>query len=150
MSLRTLGCGCEVHRRARGARRARRSWCGARPSPPRICASLIARASRAYPTGPSASTQQVLALGIGLAVRRGGSIPSVISAPKTVGKTVLAGGEREADRAVEAVVVGDGQAGEPEPRRFDRQLLGVAGAVEEGEIGVAVELGVPGGGPPCP
>ena len=55
---------------------------------------------------------------------------------------MLTGGEREADHPVEAVVVGDGQGGEPEPGGFVRQLLGVARAVEEREVGVAVQLRV--------
>ena len=48
----------------------------------------------------------------------------------------------EADDAVEAVVVGDGEGVEPEPGSLGGQLLGVRGPVEEGEVGVAVELGV--------
>jgi hypothetical protein len=39
-------------------------------------------------------------------------------------------------------VVGDGEGGEPEPGRLVDQLLGMAGAVEEGEVGVTVQLGV--------
>ena len=38
------------------------------PFSPAICASLIARASRAYPTGPFREHEQVLALGVGLTV----------------------------------------------------------------------------------
>ena len=57
-------------------------------------------------------------------------------------ETMVAGSQREADRAVETVVVGDRQCREAEPRRLHRQVLGVARAVEEGEIGVAVELRV--------
>ena len=111
------------------------------PFSPAICASLIARARRAYPTGPSASTSRCSPSGSGSPLA-GRVIPSVISAPKTVGSPCVARREREADRAVEAVVVGDGQRRQPEARRFHRQLLGVAGAVEEGEVGVAVQLGV--------
>ena len=48
----------------------------------------------------------------------------------------------EADHAVEAVVVGQGQSGQAEPDRLGGQLLGVAGAVEEGEVGVGVQFGV--------
>ena len=48
----------------------------------------------------------------------------------------------EADDAVEAVVVGDGQGREAEPGRLVDQLLGVARTVEEGEVRVAVQLGV--------
>ena len=48
----------------------------------------------------------------------------------------------EADDAVEAVVVGEGEGLEAEAGRLLGQLLGVAGAVEEAEVRVAVELGV--------
>ncbi len=52
------------------------------------------------------------------------------------------GGLGEADHAVEAVVVGQGQCGQAEPDRLGGQLLGMAGAVEEGEVGVGVQFGV--------
>ena len=52
------------------------------------------------------------------------------------------GGLGEADHAVEAVVVGEGQRLQAEPGRLLGQLLGVGGAVEEAEVGVAVQLGV--------
>ena len=39
-------------------------------------------------------------------------------------------------------MVGEGQRLEPEPGRLLGQLLGVRGAVEEAEVGVAVQLGV--------
>ena len=48
----------------------------------------------------------------------------------------------EPDDAVEAVVVGDREPVEAEASRLVDELLGVAGAVEEGEVGVAVQLGV--------
>ncbi len=44
----------------------------------------------------------------------------------------------EADHAIEAVVVGQGDGGQAESDCLGNQLLGVAGAVEEGEIGVGV------------
>ena len=46
----------------------------------------------------------------------------------------------KADDAVETVVIGDGQRFETETGSFLRQLLGVRGAVEEREVGVAVQL----------
>ena len=49
---------------------------------------------------------------------------------------------REAHDAVEAVVIGDGQRGEPQARGLVDQLLGMAGPVEEREVRVAVQLGV--------
>ena len=84
LSLCALGCGC----RCTGARAARASAStvvrGA-PFSPAICASLIARASRAYPTGPSASTRRCSPSGSGSPFA-GRVIPSVSSAPKTVGR----------------------------------------------------------------
>ena len=53
-----------------------------------------------------------------------------------------AGGLGEAHDAVEAVVVGERERLEPEPGRLGDQFLGVRGAVEEREVGVAVQLGV--------
>ena len=48
----------------------------------------------------------------------------------------------EADHAVEPVMVGDGQRGEAEPDRLFGQLLGMRSAVEEAEVGMAVQLGI--------
>ena len=48
----------------------------------------------------------------------------------------------EADHPVEPVVVGDGERLETEPGSFGGELLGVRRAVEEREVGVAVELGI--------
>ena len=48
----------------------------------------------------------------------------------------------EADDAVEAVVVGQGEGIEAEAGGLGGQLLGVRRPVEEGEVGVAVQLGV--------
>ena len=48
----------------------------------------------------------------------------------------------EADDAVEAVVITDGERLEPEPDRLGGQFLGVGGPVEEGEVGVAVQFRV--------
>ena len=58
------------------------------------------------------------------------------------GQAERPGRHREPDRPVEAVVVGERQRRQAEPDRLGGQLLGVAGAVEEGEVGVGVELGV--------
>ena len=49
---------------------------------------------------------------------------------------------READDASELVMVGDGERGEAELLRARDERLGERGAVEEGESGVGVELGV--------
>ena len=48
----------------------------------------------------------------------------------------------EADDPVEAVVIGDGEGVEAQSGRLGGQLLRVRRAVEEREVGVAVELGV--------
>ena len=83
----------------------------------------------------------MLALGVGFAVGGPGDPERQLGAEDRR-EVVLTRREREAHRAVETVVVGDRQPGQPEARRLLRQLLGVAGAVEEGEVGVAVQLGV--------
>src|SRR6202030_4745798 len=51
---------------------------------------------------------------------------------------------REAHDTVEAVVIGDRERTQTEARRFFGQLLGMAGAVEKGEIRMAVQLRVHG------
>ena len=48
----------------------------------------------------------------------------------------------ESDDTVETIVIRDGQRFEPESGCFFGKLLGVRGAVEEGEVGVAMQLGV--------
>ena len=53
-----------------------------------------------------------------------------------------AGGEREAHHAVQTVVVGDGEGRQILPGGLVRQLLGMAGPVEEREVRVAVQLRV--------
>ena len=50
----------------------------------------------------------------------------------------------EADRAVQAVMVGDGQPGQPELDGPLDQLVRRRRPVEEREVGVAVEFGVRG------
>ncbi len=54
------------------------------------------------------------------------------------------GGAGEPDRAVEAVVVGDGQPGQPQLDGPFDQIVRCRGAIEEREVGVAVEFGVRG------
>ena len=56
-----------------------------------------------------------------------------------------AGGLGEADDAVKAIVIGDRQRLQPEAVGLLGQLLGVRCPVEEGEVAVAVQLGVRGG-----
>ena len=56
------------------------------PFSPASCASLIALASRAYPTGPCASTIRCSPGGSAIAVRAGSVAPRVSSVPNTVGR----------------------------------------------------------------
>ncbi len=58
----------------------------------------------------------------------------------------LAAGVAVLDGAVEALVVGDGQGVHAQLGGAGGEGLGGGGAVEEGEVGVGVELGVHGGG----
>ena len=51
------------------------------------------------------------------------------------------GGRAEADRAVQAVVIGDRQRAHPQPRRPFDQLVRARRPVEEREVRVAVQLG---------
>jgi hypothetical protein len=133
----------EVHRRARGM--GQRVDGGAR------CALLsrhLCRTDRARQPcvahRPLGQDDEVLALRVGFAVGRPGDAQRELG-PEDRGQVELPGGEREADRAVETVVVGDRETDQPQARRLLRQLFRVAGAVEEGEVGVAVQLGVPHG-----
>jgi hypothetical protein len=48
----------------------------------------------------------------------------------------------EADDAGEAVVVGDGEGAKAEGGALAGHVLGIAGAVQEGEVRVGVEFGV--------
>jgi hypothetical protein len=54
------------------------------------------------------------------------------------------GGLRELHRAAQPVVVGQRERAVPEPRSRAGQLVGKRGAVEEGEGGMGVQLGVHG------
>ena len=87
---------------------------------------------------------QVGAVGVGDAgAERPGSGPGDGElGPEDGGQADGPGRLGEADHPVEAVVVGEGQGGQAEPGRLRGQLLGMAGPVEEGEVGVGVELGV--------
>ena len=132
--------GIEVHAGAGGAREPRDRGAGGALLPREL--RLADRPGEAGVSGrPLGQDHEVLTLRIGDPVRRALDPQRQLGAEHR-GQPVLAGGEREADRPVEAVVVGDGQGGEPEPGGFDRQLLRVARAVEKGEIGVAVKLRV--------
>ena len=128
-------------RRAQRLRRGKggTKWRGT-PFSPRSCASLIARARHACPTGPSASTTRCSPGGRDPARGRAG-VEGQLGTEH--GRQLERSGRfREADDPVEAVVIGDAEPGETEPVGLLHQLLGVAGPVEEGEVGVAVQLGV--------
>ena len=112
------------------------------PFSPASCASLIALRQPRVPDRSLREHDQVLAGRIGDPVRRLRGAPSVSSAPNTVGQAERARRFGEAHHAVEPVVVGDRERGQPEPRRFLDQLLGMARPVEEREIRMTVQLGV--------
>ena len=88
--------------------------------------------------------QQVVPLGVGYAVLRAAQPQRELGAvdgPQPGGRV----GRRRLGqhrRAVEAVVVGDRQAVQPEPDRLLHQLRRRRRAVEEAEVAVAVQLGV--------
>ena len=85
---------------------------------------------------------EVLTGRVGVAVRRRAERVERELGAEHGGKTGGAGGEGEAHHAVEAVVVGDGEGGQAQPGGLVGQLLGMAGAVEEREVRVAVQLRV--------
>ncbi len=64
--------------------------------------------------------------------------------PEDRGELDRLGRHGETDDAVEAVMVGHREGGQAETGRFIDELLRVAGAVEEREVGVAMQLGVHG------
>ena len=97
----------------------------------------------AIPLGRTSQDDHVLARGVGH--------PRAVVVPGQGDLGAEDGGQAEGPRglgeahhAVEAVVVGEGQRAEPQARRLGRQLLGVAGPVEEAEVRVRVQLGVGG------
>ena len=91
---------------------------------------------------------QVVALGVGLA-HLGAGHPQGQLGPEDGGQPVGPGRLGEADHAVEAVVIGQGQGLQPQADGLLGQLLGVGGPVQEAEVRVAVQLRV-GRGPPPP
>ncbi len=90
---------------------------------------------------PPGQHQQVVALGVGLAVLRLAQAAGQLGAEDR-GHPHRPGRLGEADDPVEPVVVGQRQRAEAQAGGLLRQLLGVAGPVEEAEVGVAVQLGV--------
>ena len=98
-------------------------------------------AQPAVALGVAGEDQEVGALGVGEAVLGLGQAEGQLSA-EDGGQADRGGGLGEADDAVHAVVVGDGEGVEAQPDRLLHQLLGVRRAVQEAEVGVAVQLGI--------
>ena len=96
---------------------------------------------RPVAVGVAGEDQQVVALGIGHAVLRRGQAQRELGAVDRRHPQLLRG-LGEADHAVHAVVVGERDRLQPQPRGLLDQLLGVRRAVEEAEVGVHVQLGV--------
>ena len=110
-----------------------------------LAASQLRRAERAGQAGVALRVarqhDEVAAFRVGLAVLGLAQLEAELGAEHR-GHPDLAGGLGEADDAVEAVVVGDGQRLETEPSGFLDELFGMRRTVEEAEVGVAVQLGV--------
>ena len=86
--------------------------------------------------------EQVAALGVGHPLlRAAGEVEGELGA-EDGGHAQGGRGLGEADHAVEAVVVGEGQRLQSQAGRLLGQLLGMGRPVEEAEVGVTVELGV--------
>jgi hypothetical protein len=85
--------------------------------------------------------QQMGALRVGDTALRGGQVQGELGAEHRR-HADRPGRLGEAHRAVAAVVVGQRDRLQAEPARLLGQLLGVARAVEEAEVGVRVQLGV--------
>ena len=90
---------------------------------------------------PARQHQQVAALGVGDAVLRAAQPERELGA-EDGGQVVGGCGLGQHRGAVEAVVVGDRERVQPEPDGLLDQLGRRAGAVEEAEVAVAVQLGV--------
>ena len=108
-------------------------------------AQLPARDGRRQPVVPlllAGEHEQVTALGIGHAVLRTGE-PQRELGTEDRGRGADRGGSlRHAHDAVQTVVVGEGQCGQPQPRCLLGERLGHARPVEEAETGVGVQLRV--------
>ena len=102
-------------------------------------------AERPVALGVGGQQQQVTALRVGHPVLRCGQ-PEREFGPEHGGHLQLGGRLGEPHHPVHPVVVGERDRVQTEPGGLLDQLLGVAGAVQEAEVGVAVQLGVRGGG----
>ena len=119
----------------RGERGARR------PLLPRQLRMADRAAEPRVAVGSRRQHEQMRALGVGDTVLRRRRPERELGAEHR-GHADLASGFREAHHAVEAVVVGQRERVEPEPRGFLRELFGMARTVEEAEVRVAVQLRV--------
>ena len=86
--------------------------------------------------------EQMGALGVGDAVLRRGESERELGTVDRPQALILGRRLGEADRAVEPVVVGDGQRRQAQPHRLLHQGARLTGAVEEAVRRVAVQLGV--------
>ena len=117
------------------------------PLEPASWPRLRAADSRAYPVGPSASSNRCRPWGSGWGVtcsvrRRGLSAIEGDFRPENRGQIKGPGRLGEPNDPVEPVVVGQRQCFQAEPIGFFGQLLGVAGTIEEAEVRMAVKFGV--------
>ncbi len=107
---------------------------------------------RGVAAGITRDDHQMVTVRVGDAVARPGLTDRQLGAEHGA-QAQCTGGLGEAHHPVQSVVIGQGQRLQPEARCFLRQLLGVGCAVEEAEVGVAVQFPVghrrrsaPGGG----
>ena len=91
------------------------------------------------PIGIAGQDHQMFTLGVGT-TGPGAGRPQGQLRPEHGRQTVGACRLGEAHHTVEAVVVGEGQTAQPQSHRLLDEFLGVGSAVEEGEVGVAVQL----------
>ena len=133
-------CQCPPWRSARSSR----VMIGFPFSPPARWASAIIRLRRAYPSGSRASTTRWVPSGSGMPVR-GWEAPvalTVSSAPKTVGRAKARAASAKRTTPYRPLWSVRASAARPSPDCLGGQFLGVAGTVEEGEVGVGVQFGV--------
>ena len=117
-----------------------------RPGPVRL-ALASGRLVRAVRRSAAADLRAGPVDGAGMTIRSGSATAASRSSTSTprIGREpdLLVGGRRP-DDAVQALVIGHAEPGQAELDGPLRQLVGRRGAVEEGEVRVAVELGIGG------
>ena len=112
------------------------------PFSPASCALLIGTRQPRVPDRPLREHEQVLAGRIRHPVREPPRRVERELRTEHRGQADFARGFGEAHHAVEPVVIGERERGQPEPRRFFDQLFGMARPVEEREIRMTVQLGI--------